>query len=275
MAQFPMGGFFNRQQQNYPHGGQFQQFPQMPGHGAMGNMQRPMTMPNFGPGFGPANQNFHPQQNVPRGTFPPNFGANRGRPPQMPGNMPPQMPPQQNMPPMHLLNPTNDPNVKFEPIPGGMMPPGGAPNPGPVQMPQTMPPMPPTANVGEIATKLSDFAQGESNSIIFYENLLKVTGISENGKGLILELLNNKRGQLQNIVKLYGDLTKTEWSAKNMRIEQTKNFRADIKYALLQESRLLREATYVHANLDDAAHQKIMNMVLHNKVADIAHLMAL
>ena len=273
MAQFPMGGFFNRQQQNYPHGSQFQQFPQMPSHGVPGNMQRPMAMPGFGSGFGSANQNYNPQQNVPRGTFPPNFGTNRGRQPYPSGNMLQQMPQQHpNMPPMHLLNPTNDPNVKFEPVPGGMMSPGGAPSPNPSQVPQITPS---EGNVGDIVSKLSDFAQGESNGIIFYENLSKLAGISEKNRELVLELLNNKRGQMRYVTKLYGDLAKNEWITKNVRVEQAKSFKADINYALLQESRLLREASHIYANLEDAVHQKMMNIVLHNKVADIAHLMAL
>ena len=260
MAQFPMGGFFNRPRQNYLHSGQFQQYPQMPGHqgqgqgqGMMGNMQRSMPIPRFGP----ANPNHFPQQNVPRGTFPP---AN------MPGS---QMPPQQQMPPLHLLNPTNDPNVRFEPIPGGMAPTGT--NPG--QMPQSAPTL---VDAADIIIKLSNLTQGESNSIIFYENMAKASGITKKERELVTELLDNKQRQMENVTGLYRNLTNSEWvAAKDMRVEETRNFRADIAYALLQESRLLREASQIYTNLDDAAHQRVMNSVLYNKVADIAHLMAL
>ena len=250
MAQFPMGGFFNRPQQNIPYGRHPQQFGQMPR-------------------FGPSSQGpYFPQQNVPRGTFQPNFSGpppQRGMPPQMP-----QMPPQQNMPPMHMLNPTNDPNVRFEPVPGGMMPPNNMPQ-------QPVPSLAPSlVDAGALIIKLSDLTQGESNSITFYENLSRARGIGEKDKELVAELLNNKRQQIQGIAGLYRDLTNSEWSAKkDMKVEETRSFRGDIAYALIQESRLLREASQIYADLNDKAHQKTMNMVIYSKIADIAHLMAL
>jgi hypothetical protein len=266
MAQFPMGGFFNRPRQNFPHSGQFQQYPQMPGHrGMMGNMQRPMSLPpDFRPGNpDPGNQNYFPQQNVPRGTFP---LANMPHPQMTPMR---QMPPQQQMPPMHLLNPTNDPNVRFEPVPGRMIPPGANP--------EQMPPAGPTlVDAADIIIKLGSLAQGESNSIVFYENMAKTSGIAKRESELVTELLGNKGQQMEIVKELYRNLTNSEWAAsKDMKVEETRNFRADISYALLQESRLLREASQIYANLNDGAHQKAMNSVLYNKVADIAHLLAL
>ena len=296
MAQFPFGGFFNRNRQNVHHSGQFQH---MPGYG-MGNMQPNMPMhgfaPRFGPGMGPVNQNFHPQQNVPRGTFPQNFGpnfgsrpqnnpnqggANRGRPPYAPANMQAAMPrgqmpmpqanqPAQQMPPMHLLNPTNDPNVRFEPMADGMMPQGGAPRHG-----QAPPGNPAESNPNQIISRLSDYVQGESNSLVYYENLSKSPQISQEDKEVVLELMSNKKQHMQNAAKLFRDLTKSEWNAADMKIAGTKNFKADIAYALLQESRLLREASFIYQNLDNEAHQKAMGVLLYNKVADIAHLMSL
>ena len=269
MAQYPMGGFFGRPRQNYQSNGQFQQFPQMPGH-SMNNMQRQM------PSFRPVNQNYYPQQNrnVPRGTFPSNFGANHARMPHLPANIPPQIPQHnQGMPPMHLLNPTNDPNVRFEPIPNGTTPPGGMPAQSPMQAPQV-----PSAisNAAEIIIMVSNLTQGESNSITFYENMAKSPAITKRDKELVEELLNNKRKQMENLSGLYRGLTNSEWAAaKDMKIEETRNYRADIAYALLQESRLLREASQIYANLSDVAHQRVISSVLHSKVADIAHLMSL
>ena len=264
MAQFPMGGFFNRQRHNNHNHRQFGQFGQMPRHAMPpGNMRGPMPMPGFGQGFGPHNQN------VPRGTFPPNFNS----PPQH--NMP--QAPMQQMPPMHLLNPTNDPNVRFEPIPSGLAPPGAAPNPSPGQQGQSQPQLsaPAANNAGELATGLSDLIQGESNSIIFYEKLAKSSGISENNKQLVEELIGNKKRLVQNISKLYSGLFSGEWRAREVKIEETRNFRADIAYSLLQESKLLREASQIYAKLEDPSHQGLMNAVLYSKVADIAHLMAI
>jgi len=263
MAQFPMGGFFNRPQQHNPH---FGQFPQRPGHGMMGNMQRPgpgpgpmQQMPMGMPRFGPTNPGHPPQQHAPRGTFPPQMGT----------NMPQMGAPAQQMPPMHLLNPTNDPNVRFEPIPGGMMPPGANAEP----MPQ---PTSPLVGAADIIIKLGNLTQGESNSIVFYENMASSARISEKDKELVAELLANKRRQIENVTGLYRNLTNSEWAAaKDMKVEGTRDFRADITYALLQESRLLREASQIYADLGDPMHQRTMNTVLYNKVADIAHLMAL
>jgi len=264
MAQFPMGGYFNRPRQNFPHHGQFPQSPQMPGHGMMGNMHRPMQMPMQAPGFPHANQNpYHPQQNVPRGTSPQNFGRQ-----QHPNtNMP------QQMPPMNMLNPTNDPNVRFEPIPNGMVPPGGAPPQNSLQAPQVSPAL---SSAAELIIMLSSLTQGESNSITFYENMARSSAVSGKDRELVEELLSNKRRQMESVSGLYRSLTNSEWaSAKDIKVEETRNYRADIAYALLQESRLLREASQIYANLDDAAHQRTMNTMLHNKVADIAHLMSL
>ena len=274
MAQFPMGGFFNRQRQSSHHNGQFQQFPQR-------------SMPMQMPGLGSANQAHRfPQQNVPRGTFPPNFNASRGMPsyppanmqhPPMPGqgNMPHQIPPGQNMPPMHLLNPTNDPNVRFEPMPGqGQMPsPSGIPTPPPLQAPQVSPSL---SNAAELIIMVSNLTQGESNSITFYENMARSSAIAEKDKRLVEELLSSKRQQIENVSSLYRNLTNSEWAAaKDIKVEGARNFRADIAYALLQESRLLREASQIYANLNDMVHQRVMSSILHNKVADIAHLMSL
>ncbi|MCL2573902.1 MAG: hypothetical protein FWE34_05040 [Defluviitaleaceae bacterium] len=246
MAQFPMGRFFGRPQHGNPHGGM--QFPHMPNQG-MQNMHRPspMHMPM------PPQQNYFPPQhmpqNVPRGTFPPSF------------NNTPQQMPQQNMPPMHLLNPNNDPNVRFEPVPGGTMPnaipANGMPNPR------------------DIIVKLSNLAQGESNSIIFYESMASAAGISEKEKGLVDELLSNKRKQLQSVTGLFKDLTKSEWGPSEMKVAKAKNYRTDIAFALLQESRLLREISQIYVELEDTAHMRLISSVLHNKMADMAHLMAL
>ncbi|MCL2376656.1 MAG: hypothetical protein FWC76_04585 [Defluviitaleaceae bacterium] len=306
MAQFPMGGFFNRHRQNIHHGGQFQR---MPGY-SMGSMQPNMPMQGQNPMFGPrfSNPNFHPQQNAPRAAFPPHFNPNfarssqhsphqgsmgQMRPPYPPANVPNAMPrghmgqmpmpqqagpPAQQMPPMHLLNPTNDPSVRFEPMPAGMVPPGGteAPKQAPPQMPQQAAPnTSPDGNAGGIISRLSDYVQGESNSLVYYESLSKSPRISEDVRELVLELMNNKKQHVHNAAQMYRELAKSEWGAKDMKIADAKSFKADIAYALLQESRLLREASGIALNLDNAAHQKIMNSMLHNKIADIAHLMAL
>jgi hypothetical protein len=262
MAQFPMGGFFNRpMQSSNHHGRQFQRFPQG---------QMPMQ------GYGPTIQNPHyPQQNVPRGTFPPNFGPSRTMQPYPPANMPQMAPPMQQMPqmpPIHLLNPTNDPNVRFEPAPSGMVPPGANPEQA-LQAPQ-----PPSSleNSADIIIKLSNLTQGESNSITFYDNMAKVSGATAKERELVAELLGNKRQQMESVAGLYRNLTNSEWSAaKDIRVEEARNFRTDIAYALLQESRLLREASQIYASLNDAMHQRVMNSVVYNKIADIAHLMSI
>jgi len=258
MAQFPMGGFLNRLPQNNHHGGQFRQFP-----------QGPMPMQSYGPTI----QNpYYPQQNVPRGTFPPNFGPSPARQPYPPANMPQISPPTQQlpqMPPMHLLNPTNDPHVRFEPIPSEMVPPG-------TNLEQA--PQPPSSleNAADIIIKLSNLTQGESNSIIFYESMTRASGVTKKDRELVAELLSNKRKQMDSVAGLYRNLTNSEWSAaKDIRVEEARNFRADIAYALLQESRLLREASQIYAGLDNVMYQRVMNSVVHNKIADIAHLMSI
>jgi len=302
MAQFPMGGFLNGQRQNMQGGRHFQQ----PFNYGMGNMHPsiPMQGPNpmFGPKFG--GQNFHAQQNVPRGTFPSNFTPNfrnqsqansfqsgmpQMRPPHPPANMPNAMPrvqapvpmpqqstaPTQQMPPMHLLNPTNDPHVKFEPIPNGFVPPSNAAAPGPAH--PTQAPSSPAADINpnSIANRLSDYAQGESNSLIYYENLSRSSQISEERKGFVQELIDNKKQHVHNMAQLYRELSKQEWVAHDMKIAGATNFKSAISYALLQESRLLREASQIYLNMNNEAHQRIMNSVLYNKIADMAHLMAL
>jgi len=169
---------------------------------------------------------------------------------------------------MHLLNPNNDPNVRFEPAPGA-----GAPAQNTLQAPQVSPSL---NNAADIIIRLSTLTQGESNSIVFYESLARASGIADRERALVTELLENKRKQTESLTGLYRNLTNSEWTAaKDMRIEETRNFRADVSYALLQESRLLREASQIYASLDDMMHQRAMNTVLHNKIADIVHLMSL
>jgi len=187
-------------------------------------------------------------QNVPRGTFPPVQ----------------QMPPMQQMPqmpPMHMLNPNNDPNVRFEPAPGVIQAPTVAPT---------------LVDAGAIIIKLSDLTQGESNSLTFYENMSKSQGITKKDRELVMELQSNKRSQMQIAAGLYKDLTNSEWATKkDIRIEETRSFRADLAFALLQESRLLREASQIYADINDATHQKTMSAIIYNKIADIAHLMSI
>ena len=166
----------------------------------------------------------------------------------------------QQMPPMHLLNPTGDPNVKFEPLPEGF---------------STSPAVPVAAGpVASPIQRLINLAQGENNSIIYYENLLRSRGVNDDSKELISELLNSKRQQLGNMVDLYRLAAKRDWAPQEMQIEEVRDFRAGISYALLQESRLLREITQIQAGLSDDLQKRTIDSLLHNKIADIAHLMA-
>jgi len=212
-------------------------------------------MPNTNPHMGGMNRGNMPHRlpNMPHAM------PQQQRPPQQ--NMPPmpqqQRPPQQNMPPMHLLNPASDPSVRFEPIPEGFAGSTGS------------------AAANDLAGKISDLIQGETNSIAYYESLVKSHGVTEENRELVLELLNSKRQQVQNITDLYRMMAKTDWRPKEMEIESTKNFRVGISYALLQESRLLRDVSRIYSNINDEMQQRVMNSVLHSKIADIAHLMAI
>ena len=267
--------FFNRagrNNYNYQHHGQFQQGPQggCNGQNCCGRQGTSRGMP----------PNYPQQPNNPQfGNF---GGWGRQQQPNMPmpsQNMPPMMQPPQGAPRGNMQNPhmppthmpaTNDPNVRFEPVPPELLPPGkqsiGQPDLG---APSGQGP------IGGLAAQLSTLTQGESNSIAYYEKLVGVPGISERDKGLVLELVENKKRQIHSVTGLYRDMARADWTAQDMQVETAANFRAGLSYALLQESRLLREASGIHANLTDGPQRRVMDTALHHKIADIAHLMAI
>jgi len=258
----PNQGAFPQNPQNMP------SMPNMHGsHNMQGNMQAPYPPQNMG--------RHMPQPQRPMHQMPPQ-------------HMAPQMPQQgQQMPPMSALNPQNDPHVRFEPVPANMQPAtqGTAPTPPPpqisrpheLQAPPAQQPAPANVQIPEgLQIKLSDFMQGESNGMRFYEGLTKLTGISERERQLVAELLESKKKQMQKASLLHLNLAKSEWAAKDMTTESASNFRGGISYALLQESRLLREASGIYESLVEASPLKGAALaVVHGKIADIAHLMSL
>lgn len=227
---------------------------------------------------GPAGQNVprgtfqQNPQNVPRGTFPQNMPNMPNYPPQM--QQMPQMPQMQQMPPTNLLNPKNDPHVRFEAVPEGL---AANLSTGQSDAPQVGPmPKKEQGKVNEASiTGFSNFVQGESNSVIFYENLAKSRGVSERNRRWIHELMENKKRQIRYASVLYKSLADEDWTARDMDAERVADFRGGVSYALIQESRMLREVLRVYDDLHDGPYQKGMATVLNSKIADIAHLIAL
>jgi len=269
---------------------------------------RPNQFNNF-------NQGHHMQQNVPRGTFFPGQGA---FPQNMPGqhgmqNMrntqaahpgqmmvppiqqnrqqmmpmpqrPPQMPMPQapsqgmQMPPQHILNPKNDPNVRFEPVPEHLQPSSAPPQvsrPHNLQTNLQAPPQHQTPpNISEdLLAKFSGYIQGESNSMSFYDKLAKAHGISENEERNIQDFLNIKRQHFTKTSALYQSFSKGDWSSRDTQVMAMPDFKSGISYALRQESQLLREISEVYENFGDKDNAALLSIV-HNKIADIAYLMA-
>jgi len=315
---FPSYGYHSQQNnqfaQNVPRG----TFSQNPGqhfghnfgthqHGAHGNMGRmggfPMQMPQ---------QQFQ-QHQMPPQQYPQQMGRQSQRPmmqaqmqarQQMPmtgqfqgqaaqpaRNMPgmmnmPNQSNQSNMGNMQnvsqMLNPTNDPHVRFEPVPDNMQGVAQATAPmssvpsnvsQPIQQNQ---PSAAQAVMGDaMAQRLANLLQGEGNSIVYYGNLVKAHGAQAREKQLINELIEIKRRQLKYATEMYRGLVNSEWGGTEMMTQQVGNLRDGISYALLQESRLLREASQIYADMGGSAAQGGMLAVLHGKIADIAHLMAI
>jgi len=177
------------------------------------------------------------------------------------------MPPQQHPPPqMPQQQPYHDPSVRFEPMPGGTLPPhlGGGANAAP---PAQQPPMPtPTPELG-------NFLQGESNSLLFYENLAKAANAGEAEKEQALSLLESKKQNLHKLQNFHKQVA-GDWTAEQGQAPapEIADFRQGLKFALSQESKLLRAAANIHAGLKDPGQQHFMASVLYGKVADIAEL---
>ncbi|MCL2234934.1 MAG: hypothetical protein FWB98_00645 [Defluviitaleaceae bacterium] len=181
--------------------------------------------------------------------------AGRQQMPQMPQVTPRQMPMQQAQAhPQHQQQaqtqaPYSDPSVRFEPIPQGLLPPGmAAPAPAPPQPSQA----PPQTNTDNLKT----FIQGEVNSLAFYQ---KLSEVSEAHKGRILELIDHKKKANPDLVQLQ--------ATEETKVDDVTDFASGISFALLQESRQLREL---------AGHgQEKTGTAIANKIADIAHLMSI
>ena len=177
--------------------------------------------------------------------------------PQMPPMIPRQMPMQQTRPhPQHQHQaqaqtpaqaPYSDPSVRFEPIPQGLLPPGTP----------TPPPPPPTQALPQTNTEdLKTFIQGEVNSLAFYQ---KLSEASETHREQILELIDHKKRANPDLVQLQ--------TAEETKVDDVADFARGLSYALMQESRQLRE-------LAGAGQEKTGSAVA-NKIADIAHLMSI
>jgi len=294
----------NRFAQNVPRGTFPMQMPQQPqqqhfqqhSHNHNQNSGQRQYPQQMGAGRQTQRQMMNPQMQARQQM--PMVGQHQGQGMQSARNMPGMMnmPNQPNMgnvqntpqmPPMQLLNPTNDPHVRFEPIGDNMQ--GAA---------QTMPVAPPgnaPSNIGQanqnaqpfqtsmgqaamgdaITQRLANLLQGEGNSIVFYGNLVKARGTQAREKQLINELIETKRRQLRYTTEMYKGLANSEWGGTEMMTQQIGDLREGISYALLQESRLLREASQIYADMGTSAAQGGMLTVLHSKIADIAHLMAI
>lgn len=171
-----------------------------------------------------------------------------------------------------MLNPTNDPHVRFEAVPEHMQ---QAASPTPSVVPAA-PVNVGQANIGEVMVqRLANLLQGEGNSIVYYGNLVKASGAKAREKQLINELIESKRRQLRHAVEMYKGVASSEWGGQEMQTQHIGNLRDGISYALLQESRLLREASQIYADMGGSAARDGMLSVLHGKIADIAHLMAI
>ncbi|MCL2350421.1 MAG: hypothetical protein FWC67_02965 [Defluviitaleaceae bacterium] len=248
MSIFRRNGFFNRNQQ--------QHHQQRPFNPYFQNNMNSAPMPNM--------QNFHHGHA--------NF---RGQMPQM-GQMPQQqMPPHMHQrPPMQQQRqqqaPYHDPSVRFEPIPDGMLPgqPQIPPQPAPQQQhPQTPQPQHHLA----VAEKFKEFVQGEANGLIFYESLAK----AEEFEGQMESFVGIRAEGARQLTSIYKQATMADFAPEQAKTPDVDNFRAGLSFALMQESKQLRELSAIQSNIKDERLAKQVSTVLHNKIADIAHLMSL
>jgi len=121
-----------------------------------------------------------------------------------------------------------------------------------------IPPTPPPAQAPP-QTKTEDlktFIQGEINSLAFYQ---KLSEASETNREQILELIDHKKRANPNLAQLQ--------AAEETKVDDVTDFASGLSYALMQESRQLRE-------LAGAGQQKTGSAIA-NKIADIAHLMSI
>ena len=176
----------------------------------------------------------------------------------------PNSPP--GMPPMSLLNPNNDPHVRFEPLPrqGAAEHPAGMPIPS-GGMPQAVPAQAHTPVPGDAMGMLANLAQGANNAAKFYAKLAEVEGISEETTDVIGHLTESNKTVVAKIGGLFGG----EWSGIEPSIGEIKNPRTALKYAAVQEVELLREALRIYDILEDAGQLKVMNGIIMGIVADV------
>ena len=121
---------------------------------------------------------------------------------------------------------------------------------------------------------LRTFVQGENNSLLFYEGLAKAQNASEHEKEQASVILENKRQSVQRLLNFHRQVA-GNFAPENAEVSEVEDFRSGVSFALMQESRLLKEAAGIYAGLKDAGQQQFMNSVMHNKVADIAQLISL
>jgi len=171
------------------------------------------------------------------------------------------------MPPMSVLNPNNDPHVRFEPLPNqaGAEQMAGMPS---SNAPQAVPSQAITPVPGDAMGMLANLAQGASNAARFYTKLSEVEGISKEAAGMAGLLAENNTSVVSKIGGLFGG----EWSGIETSIADINNTKTALKYAALQEIELLREALRIYDILEDAGQLKVMNGIIMGIMADVINI---
>lgn len=192
--------------------------------------------------------------------MPQGFGRQQGAAGQMQ-----QMPQTPQVPLAHV------PGVRFEPVPEQFareMQQGAA--------------VDNTAQASQVSTKvqeeskqkLASLSQGESNSLVYYRSMFDLPGVDEGKREIIAELRENKQKNIEWLSKMYVEVAKEMPAIKEMKVEGVESLKSAVTYALVQESRLLREATSVMEGIG-MEFQAPMQAIIGRKIADIAQLMAL
>jgi len=117
--------------------------------------------------------------------------------------------------------------------------------------------------------------QGESNSLSFYEKLAKANGVTEYEKSHIEGLLEGKKAGFEKLSGLHKHMASGEFLPTKVETPDVPDFRAGVRFALMEEARLLREISGIYPSLKEPQHLQFFNSLLCSKVADIAGLMTM
>ncbi|MCL2576322.1 MAG: hypothetical protein FWE33_07785 [Defluviitaleaceae bacterium] len=120
--------------------------------------------------------------------------------------------------------------------------------------------------------KIQEFAQGEANSLRFYETLINLAG---GQKDVILGLIESKKQTNQKASEFYTAALGMGWTAEETKIGEIGDYKNGLAYAKAQEAKLLREAANICVDMEHEKQRTYMNYILQNKIADITILNAL